>query len=115
MPLARTFTQIPDSRAFVRPYPDSRSRQFRTGSLPAVRPFRELAFLFRYIPVKERQFGPAQRVPRSGVRFPQYPGKGTPIARQRSEVPYPDGFAGRSGVLVSGNTPGQALCAIMRP
>jgi hypothetical protein len=38
----------------------------------------ELAFLFRSIPVKERQLRSALAAPRSGVRFPLHSGKGTP-------------------------------------
>lgn len=39
----------------------------------------ELALLFRYIPANERQLAPAGPPPLSGVRFPLYPGKGTPV------------------------------------
>src|SRR2546422_289088 len=54
----------------------------------AARPaLRELAFLFRHIPVKERQLGLAGRPLLSGVRFPQYPGKRTPVALGRSDMP----------------------------
>jgi len=42
---------------------------------------RKLAFLFRYIPVNERQLGRAAREAHSGVPFPLHLGKRTPVAR----------------------------------
>jgi hypothetical protein len=55
--------------------------------VPAARPaLRELAFLFRHIPVKERRLGLAGQPLLSGVRFPPYPGKRTPVALERPDV-----------------------------
>src|SRR5205085_12545675 len=48
---------------------------------PAPPPRPEPAFLFRPIPVNERQLPAATGVLASGVQFPAYPGKGTPVVR----------------------------------
>jgi len=59
-----------------------------TGGAPSI-----LAFLFRPIPVKERQFRASRRPHRSGVRFPSYSGKGTP-------VPFVAGLEGKAGAAL---------------
>jgi len=56
-----------------------------SGGWPA--PRRQLAFLFRCIPVDERQFGEAGSASDSGVPFPLYSGRRTPVAPVRRGAP----------------------------
>src|SRR3989442_13215765 len=53
-----------------------------SGRSPGARAaVRKLAFLFRYIPVNERQLSRVAREAHSGVPFPLHLGKRTPVAR----------------------------------
>ena len=60
---------------------ERRRRDGQPAAAAAIIPARpaELAFHFRYIPANERQLRSAGSRPRSGVRFPLYPGKRTPV------------------------------------
>ena len=67
------------------PATPTHSRQYRAGrSHRSPLPTLKLAFLFRHIAVSERRLGRAGRPPPSGVPFPLYPGKGTPVGSRHS-------------------------------